>query len=667
MTSARNLTYRPEIDGLRAFAVVPVVLYHAGVGYFPGGFVGVDIFFVISGYLISRIILDGIEAGVFSFTDFYERRIRRILPALFVVIFCTLVVGCLVALPLQIKSTANSAIAALFSVSNFFFWLQSGYFAPAAELVPLLHTWSLGVEEQFYIFFPILLLVLSRLQVSTRQVLAIAFLPLFLAAAWLSYHKPSFAFYLLPARAWELILGAILATHIIPIPKHRLVRGVLSSAGLILIVLSLFLIDSRDVFPGFWAIMPCLGAALVINFARDDTLAQQILSLRPLVFIGLISYSLYLWHWPVLTSFRMVLADLHLPTLWAICAITLSFVLATLTWRFVEIPFRDRRRLTGRHVSLILGSAMAVLFCTVTLSIASDGFPGRMDLRTLAMMKASTDIDPLTPKCEAFEKSGRAGECTFGPPSLPVSYVIIGDSHAAAIRAALEHSALFSGQRGALWWRGACPLIEGARKIPSQDNDDCADFRMRTFAALAASPEITQVILAGRWTPLLTGVAPEIGGSYRTYLSDEMSKELSPAETDRVFERSMVRTLEKILAMKKQVILLGSIAEAGFDVSEMLALASLNGRQKENTLHRSRVSAENSKSDDVFRRVVANRNQVTFVSIWDMFCANECALVSDGVPLYRDDDHITYTAAISVVAPILDERFRRLGLTKLKP
>lgn len=213
------MNYRPDIDGLRTLAVMPVILFHAGASWMPGGFVGVDIFFVISGYLISSIILREVQAGEFSFLRFYERRLRRIIPALLVMLVVTVAVFQVIALPDQAQSTAASAIAALLSVSNFYFWRQSGYFAPAAEFMPLLHTWSLAVEEQFYLIFPVILLAIWKLRLPVRWTVAIGTVLAFAVGLWLSVNKPSVAYYLLPARAWELAIGAVLATGLIPVAR----------------------------------------------------------------------------------------------------------------------------------------------------------------------------------------------------------------------------------------------------------------------------------------------------------------------------------------------------------------------------------------------------------------------------------------------------------------
>lgn len=312
MRSGSTTSYRSDIDGLRAVAVLPVVLYHSGLTVFSGGFVGVDIFFVISGYLITNIIWTEIRSSDFSILRFYERRARRILPALFVVILATLVAGSIWSLPQQLAGIGASSAAAVLSVSNFYFWSQSGYFSPHAEMLPLLHTWSLGVEEQFYLIFPLGMVLLHRLKLNPPMVIAVAIAPLFAVGVYLSYTMPAVSFYLLPARAWELLIGAVLALGIVPKVHNRSLREAMGIGGLSIIGLAIFMIDPQMRFPGFVALAPCIGAAALIHSGHVPTVASRLLSVRPMVFVGLISYSLYLWHWPLLAFTKMRFAAQHL-------------------------------------------------------------------------------------------------------------------------------------------------------------------------------------------------------------------------------------------------------------------------------------------------------------------------------------------------------------------
>ena len=294
--------YRSDIDGLRAIAVASVLVFHYWGQYLPGGFVGVDIFFVISGYLLSGIILSDVQNSRFTFSGFYERRIRRIFPALFALLAVTIAVGCIVLLPVDLLHLFHSSLAASLSASNFLFGFTSGYFDAIAAKNPLLHTWSLAVEEQFYILFPIFIVVTYRYM--TRYLRAVVVFVTLASLAWSIIDvriNQTAAFYFPFSRAWELLLGAIVTMRIIPSPRTRFTCECLAGAGLVGIVASTFLLSRSIGFPGEFAILPCVSAAAVIMAGETQTtLVARILSIKPLVALGLISYSLYLWHWPIL-------------------------------------------------------------------------------------------------------------------------------------------------------------------------------------------------------------------------------------------------------------------------------------------------------------------------------------------------------------------------------
>src|SRR5271170_3095038 len=289
--------YRPEIDGLRALAILPVLLFHYRVSPFRGGFVGVDVFFVISGYLITQLIEAERREGRFSIARFYERRVRRIFPALFVMLTAATIAAAFILFPVDLVRYANSLLATAGFAANFEFWREAGYFDVAAAEKPLLHLWSIAVEEQFYLVFPALLLLFQ----SRRVAITLAIFVLsFAFAVWGVIHAPSAAFYLLPGRAWELMLGALLALHAVPFIERRWIREALAVTGIALIAIAVFGYSKDTPFPGAAALLPCLGAALVIySSVPGITSASAVLSLPPLVFVGRISYSLYLWHWPL--------------------------------------------------------------------------------------------------------------------------------------------------------------------------------------------------------------------------------------------------------------------------------------------------------------------------------------------------------------------------------
>jgi peptidoglycan/LPS O-acetylase OafA/YrhL len=340
-----KLTYRKEIDGLRALAVLSIVLFHAGFKNFEGGYVGVDIFFVISGFLITSIIIQDHKTGHFSFKAFYERRARRLLPALFTVLLVSMVFAWLWMLPGELTEFSKSLLSVLFFGSNFFFWNDSGYFSTSAEFRPLLHTWSLAVEEQFYFLFPVLLVITQRLTKSIGiAVLLTLGIASFALSVWSSIFKPTFAFFLLPTRIWEFIIGAmaalvVLSSYYSKIKDNRFITETVSLFGLALTIYSILFFKKTYFYPGLWAFVPVFGTALLLIFSTQQTVVGKALGAKPLVIIGLVSYSAYLWHQPLFAFFRLrELEPLSINLTWIL--ILCSFGFGYLTWRFIEPIWR---------------------------------------------------------------------------------------------------------------------------------------------------------------------------------------------------------------------------------------------------------------------------------------------------------------------------------------
>lgn len=363
------MKYRSEIDGLRARAVVPVILFHAGFSFFSGGFVGVDVFFVISGYLITTIIISDMEQAKFSLLEFYQRRARRILPALFFVVICCIPLAFFLLLPSGIKEFSKSLVAVATFSSNILFWRESGYFDTAAELKPLLHTWSLAVEEQFYILFPLFLMLAWRFgKQAIIWILVVSFIISLATAHWGAYNKPVATFYLLPTRAWELLIGAFAALYLskrsIRTPKW--LNNTLSVVGFAAILFSVIVFDNTTPFPSLYALAPTVGTVLIILFAMRGTMVHTLLSLRALVGVGLISYSLYLWHQPVFAFLRhySIVDPTHTQILFALLA---SVLLAVFTYYVVETPFR--RKTAFWNGSRILKGSSFVLIALVAVGV----------------------------------------------------------------------------------------------------------------------------------------------------------------------------------------------------------------------------------------------------------------------------------------------------------
>lgn len=458
-----SLPYRRDIDGLRALAILPVVFYHLGLGGFTGGYVGVDVFLVISGYLITSIIRREQQAGRFSFVDFWARRARRILPALFVMMAASLVIGWFLMAPRDYEELGRSVRYQTMFASNILFWKQDGYFDAASEFKPLLHTWSLSVEEQFYILFPLLLAAVSGRLLRWRLAILLAVLALSLAASvWAVNQRPGSAFFLLPMRAWELLAGAALA--LLPGASRGHSQWSLQLAatlGIAAILLPVFFYDSDTPFPGLAALPAVLGTALLIwANGAGDTWVRRLLGWQPLVWFGLISYSLYLWHWPLYVFVQYhALETLGLPARLGLLAASIG--LAALSLYYVEAPFRERKLFAGRRQ--MLGAALcSLLLLGVVGQLVRhyDGVPSRLSEEALRYAKASKWRDGQT-DC-MFDKKALSQEsiCRF-PAELAAERPLLvswGDSHSAALAGFAGGLSAVAGDVG----KGQLPAFQSA-------------------------------------------------------------------------------------------------------------------------------------------------------------------------------------------------------------
>lgn len=453
---------------------MPVILFHAGVGAFSGGYVGVDIFFVISGYLIASIILADLSEGRFSLLEFYERRARRILPALFFIAILCIPFAWWLLLPGDLQNFAQSLVAVATFSSNILFWLESGYFDTAADLKPLLHTWSLAVEEQYYLFFPILLAILWKGGMRwVWTAMGVLFAVSFAISAWGVENSPVATFYLLPTRGWELLAGVCIALAMKgELPGHlrnRTLNDALSISGLLLIAVAILAFDEQTAFPGPSALLPVAGTAMVILFAQHGTLVQGLLSTRILVGVGLISYSAYLWHHPIFAFAKYRSVDALSDATTAILFL-MTWPLAYASWRYVERPMRNRRFLTRNTILTFSAVGVAALAALGFYGHVSGGMPSRLDARQAPMYEAlelarkERIQNILSGTCHfnekgAFRKLGdfvdhwscRSPKTESGRPEI----LVFGDSHSADKAFALRQAGISISQLGG----SNCPLV----------------------------------------------------------------------------------------------------------------------------------------------------------------------------------------------------------------
>ena len=438
-----KIRYRPDIDGLRALAVLAVIIFHTDRNLLSGGFVGVDIFFVISGYLITSIIFNDIKNDKFSIFHFYDRRVRRIIPALLFLLAISSIASYVILFPADLYKYAKSLLATLLFFSNIFFWRNSGYFAPTADTIPLLHTWSLSIEEQFYLFFPVFIitafyLVKRKPKKKIVFLLSLFFIVSLFLSIWGAENKPSASFYLLPTRAWELLLGALLAF----LPKINFqsrYRALLTGSGIILVFVSFYFLSKELSFPGINALFPCLGAGMIIlaNHKRSGNFVSKLISIKPLVFIGLISYSLYLWHWSFIVFYKHY--TFEKPNI--IIVLIFSFIVATISWKFIEKPFRATSKKRLPYVILSLTTLSLILFGYYIYQ--SKGIPERLpDRFSYLTAEGIKELkNPYQQECfrdwgkgislnQVWEKSCRLG---VSNKNKKISFAFIGDSHSDAL------------------------------------------------------------------------------------------------------------------------------------------------------------------------------------------------------------------------------------------
>lgn len=634
-----RIFYRPEIDGLRALAVLPVVFFHSELK-FHGGYVGVNVFFVISGYLITALIGAEMTAGTFSLRDFWERRIRRIMPAATVTVAVSLLLGFFLMLPADFEELGESAIAQALLSANIYFHQTTGYFERPADTKPLLHFWSLAVEEQFYLVFPLVLLALQRWssRVKLKVVGAIATVSFALSVVGV-WAFPQGTFYLLPTRAWELALGALLALSGGRLPLPERARAPIGWVGLVMMLAPVAIYDADTPFPGLLAVPPCLGALLVIwatGGERRPSRLGRVLSVKPLVGVGLISYSLYLWHWPVKVFSHYWFTGLHSPVAMRVGVVLVSFGLAWLSWRYVEKPFRTRRvRVPLRRLVQGAVAASVVTMGVGAVIAGGDGLPARFPPQIVEYASAYEDR-PDVEEADLTIEAAEAGELPMlGNSGVRSGATILlwGDSHARVVSPAVEAMCRQLGVRGYRASRSeTASLLDWGSEDARRHNE--AVFRW------VERVRPTVVVLASRWEKVLR--APED-------------------------EESLLTTVERIRRLGVSVSVMRQVASQQKDIPKALARAELLGGDVEEVgvpvaLHEKVTQRSNEMIDRVEAAV---RGLLVLDPIPYLSREERCVAEVDGRPLYYDYQHLTTFGAeqltpmfAALLKTVIDDRGR---------
>jgi peptidoglycan/LPS O-acetylase OafA/YrhL len=652
--------HRPDIDGLRCVAIVPVVLAHAGFDVFSGGYVGVDVFFVISGFLITRILWDDLDTYPASLLNFYERRARRILPALTAAMAATLAAGFATLGPQRLAELGESAIATALFLSNVWFWnTSSDYFGADVRVQPLLHTWSLAVEEQFYLLFPLLMALVAR--AGRRWVLPVIGLisigSLAMSQAALAGGRQEAAFYLLNNRAWELGLGAALALGRPPLPPGRWSAEILAVLAAALILVPVVTYDAATPFPGLATVPPCLGTAMLIWLnAGTENRVKAVLVWRPVVAIGLVSYSVYVWHWPIIVFDRVLNGEAT--PLRALAIVALSLATGALSWRFVEQPFRvPGGPLRGRGAAfLAAGAATAAVTVAGAAISLSGGLPGRLPPAAARAFAAADDLHPVSEDCRGAGKLGAAA-CRFGAPADgPANFLLWGDSHAGALLPAVERAAEAAGKSGFVASTTACAPLLGVDRVDSGPAHRCSDFNDAVLAFLEGRDDMPTVILAGRWALAAEGTRGE-EPDRPALLADRARAMPSgrPADNLAVFEAGIAGTVAAIRASGRRVVILGSVPEIGWSVPEGLGESLLLGRPPPPAPDAEAVAARNARAEAILREQAAAPG-VAFVPLAPTLCTPACAVAdAAGRPAYSDAHHLSRTGAAELLAKPVGE------------
>ena len=660
--------YRSDIDGLRAIAVTAVVLFHAAIPGFSGGFVGVDIFFVISGFLITSIIAPEIDTNSFSIARFYQRRVRRIFPALIFVILASAGAGYVLLTPSDYARLGASIAATSLFVSNVFFWKQIGYFAAPASANPLLHTWSLSVEEQFYLLYPLTLLLLSWLGPRKRVMIILAItVGSFVFCSVLVYLKPNATFFLGPTRAWELLSGALISLGVFPQLRGNLVQF-LGIGGLVLICGSIAFLTSTTPFPGIAALAPVCGAAMLIwSGMSPGSLASKLLSATPFVSVGRASYSFYLWHFPIFSFYEYAtLGRPDMPRSLILAGVALG--MAYLSLHLVENPFRFSVPKTKINKAVAAASVAMATLCVSGLVVrASDGMPWRLDPASALLLSSEGDRDRHHRECMSEDTRIvlPRNSCKLGDHAATPHVILWGDSHAMVTATAMEAAArrqhasfLFSADADCPIGIGFSIDSRGPSFVSSPSYRYCQTYN-EEMLRLVERPDIDTVVLSSRWTKWSNGQpGSPAEGFVDIRLRDSNGVAQSLEDNERIFEAGFRSLIARLTAAQKAVWIVGPVPEASTSIPKALFLEHLGFAHKSLEISWRAYLRRNEAILSFFNEF-AEQERIKFIWPATLLCRHaECPVVEAGRALFLDDNHLSHFGA-SRTSVLYDKIFRR--------
>lgn len=627
MTSA--IKYRPDIDGLRAIAVLSVIIFHFDHSWLPGGFIGVDVFFVISGFLITSIILKEANNGQFKISNFYIRRAKRIFPALILVLLLTWIISWFVLLESEFKPLGKHIYSGAFFFSNISLLKEVGYFDVSADLKPLLHLWTLSLEEQFYIFWPLFILLAVKKKWKIGKTTLWIFIVSFILNVFLISKFSSSTFYLIHTRAWELLAGALISIYSFKFASRI---NLYSAIGMLMILASVFVLAKGTMYPGLYALMPVIGTVLIIA-SGPTALINKFLSSKILVFIGLISYPLYLWHWPIL-SFLNISENNQPPFIAKLAAILFTFAFSFLTYRFVEFPLRVNKKFSDKTVAVFLSF---ILFFVGVLGLITKNQSGWALLNEDKLADTFKVPRFHTVNCMNSFPELKGKYCNLSGDGADVA--LIGDSHSLAIYPGFEEYFKKDGLNVIQLGKGAClPFIDV--EVQNAGNKDiCHEVMKPSFDIILNNKKIKKVFLAASWKSFLADGASRKLKDLRS--SDNHSNE-------DIFKIGLIRTMTILQKAGKEVIFMHSVPTLNYSPKACVKLRKLQfgETRKDCTISKDEAYVE----QDRYRKIVGGilksfPNVKTFNPI-DVICeARICELIINGEVLYRDEDHLSADGA----------------------
>ena len=630
------INYRSDIDGLRAVAVLPVIFFHIGFPFFSGGYVGVDVFFVISGYLITSIILKGPEKGSFSLKGFYINRARRLLPALSFMLAITIPIALIVMLPANLDAFFRSVIATLFFSSNLYFWRQTNYFSDAAELQPLIHTWSLGIEEQYYLLFPIFLIFLwKRKKILIPTAISLVFLLSFVFGTWgpeLFNFSRATAYYLLPTRGWEILLGSISALFLYnkaftesPLFYHC--RSILSLIGFGMIFYAILMFSPSTPYPSTYTLMPTVGTFLIIVFNSKSSFLHKLLSINLLVYVGLLSYSAYLWHQPLIALSRHYLLDFPGITT-NLLIVILTFVMAYISYKFVETPLRNKQKTSNTRFTRVIGFAITVIIIISISGISLKGFENYY-LKYRTSPDSMQVLDYLNYKNTSKYKAEYSdGECFYD--STQFSFRDFNQEK--CLRLSENNNILLVGDSFAAMYSGALK-----RKYPDTNLIQATPTHCKPFIGLKSGHKNCIDLYDYLYEEFLPINAPKIDGiiiSARWDLED-----LEP----------LLQTINFINELGIKIFLLGPTPEFSIDLPAIISKKIFENKKLDDVAFSSHqvLKVHNSMIDFVSNY----EGELNFFSPYNVLCPDSsCNLILPSmIPIIFDYGHYTAEGASLVV------------------